>query len=376
MYQQRRRNRILPWVIVPLVIICFFWLLVGLSNILTPFVFAAILGYMLNPLVTKLTNKGVKRSPAAMLVMLICFLVMLLLFLIVVPMLVSQIDALFNHIPSLLSFVQEKVLPWVNTKFKRSYSLDGQTLSQLFQDNANGIRVALQKAVPSIAQGGGRMIGVFVNLFLLPFLLYYFLLDWQKWQDSIAKMMPRRWISKVTAVAHELDNVLGEFLRGQLTVMMSMGFIYGIGLSLTGLNSGFAIGMLAGLVGFVPYLGAFIGFALATIAALLQFDSFIPLLIVWGIFGAGLMFEGYILTPRLVGERIGLSPMAVIFALMAFGELMGFVGMLLALPLAAIVLVLAREILKIYYETHFYRTVRKKIPILHQGPPLTEDKDQ
>lgn len=279
-------------------------------------------------------------------------------------MLISQMDALFNHVPSLLAFAQEKALPWVNDKLGRSYSLDGNTISLLIQNNANGIREALQKAVPSIAQGGGRMINVFVHLFLLPFLLYYFLLDWQKWQDSVAKMIPRRWIEKVTGVATELDNVLGEFLRGQLTVMMSMGFIYGIGLSFTGLNSGFAIGMLAGLIGFVPYLGAFIGFALATIAALLQFDSFIPVLIVWGIFGAGLMFEGYILTPRLVGERIGLSPMAVIFALMAFGELMGFVGMLLALPMAAIVLVLAREILKVYYETHFYRTAKKKFPIL------------
>ncbi len=360
MYQQRRRNRILPWVLVPLGIGCFFWLLASLSNILSPFLIAAILAYILNPLVLRLTERGVKRALAAMVVMVGSFLMVLLLFLIVVPMLITQLDALFNHIPVLMTFVREKALPFVNDKLGRSYALNSGTLTELVQSNANGIRAALQKAVPSIAHGSGRMIGLLVNLLLLPFLLYYFLLDWHKWQEAVARMIPRRWIGKVSSVATELDLVLGEFLRGQLTVMLIMGLVYGIGLSLTGLNSGFAIGMLAGLLGFVPYLGAFIGIALATIAALLQFDALSSVMLVWLVFCLGQPLEGYVLTPRLVGERIGLSPMAVIFALLAFGELMGFTGMLLALPMAAIVLVLARELLKVYYDSPFYQFVRKK----------------
>ena len=360
MYLQKKRNRFLPWIIVPVFVFCLFWLMKQLSSVLAPFLIAAILGYILNPIVTKLTHKNIKRGHAAMLVMLLCFLAILLLFLIVVPMLITQTNALLDHIPSLLAYVREQALPWVNEKLGKSYSLDSQTLTIWVQNNADGIRRAVQGMMPSIAQSSGKMISVAINLLLLPFLLYYFLLDWQKWQESIARMIPRRWIGRVTEIAEELDDVLGQFLRGQLTVMLIMGFLYGTGLSLVGLKSGFAIGMLAGLLGFVPYLGAFIGIALATVAALLQFDHFGSILTVWLVFVIGQPLEGYILTPRLVGERIGLSPMAVIFALMAFGELMGFTGMLLALPMAAITLVLARELLQVYYGSSFYSMMRSK----------------
>ena len=360
MYLQKKRSRFLPWIIVPVFVFCLFWLVKQLSSVLAPFLIAAILGYILNPIVTRLTYRNIKRGPAAMLVMLLCFLVILLLFLIVVPMLITQTNALLDHIPSLLVYVREQALPWINEKLGKSYSLDSQTLTTWVQNNADGIRKAVQGMMPSIAQSSGKMIGVLINLLLLPFLLYYFLLDWQKWQESIARMIPRRWIARVTEIAEELDDVLGQFLRGQLTVMLIMGFLYGTGLSLVGLKSGFAIGMLAGLLGFVPYLGAFIGIALASIAALLQFDHFSSILAVWMVFVIGQPLEGYILTPRLVGERIGLSPMAVIFALMAFGELMGFTGMLLALPMAAITLVLVRELLKVYYDSSFYSMMRSK----------------
>ena len=156
-----------------------------------------------------------------------------------------------------------------------------------------------------------------------------------------------------------MDNVLGEFLRGLLMVMLIMGLIYGFGLMFVGLDSGFAIGMIAGILVFVPYLGAFTGLLLATLAALLQFGSWQGLLMVWGVFAVGQFLESFFITPQIVGDRIGLSPFWVIFSLMAFGQLMGFVGMLVGLPLAAVTLVLLREGANAYFKSGFYRQEQK-----------------
>ena len=191
-------------------------------------------------------------------------------------------------------------------------------------------------------------------ILLLPFLLYYFLLDWVRWTHGIKVMMPRRILPTYNRIAAEMDKVLGEFLRGQITVMLVMGLLYGLGLMLVGLDSGFAIGMVAGLLVFIPYLGAFIGLLLATVAAVLQFDSWTGLLLVWAVFGIGQFLESFFITPKIVGDRIGLSPFWVIFALLAFGQLLGFVGMLLALPLAAITLVLLREGGNAYLASGYY----------------------
>lgn len=151
-----------------------------------------------------------------------------------------------------------------------------------------------------------------------------------------------------------MDTVLGEFMRGQLLVMAIMGAIYGVGLMLVGLDSGFAIGMVAGILVFVPYLGAFTGLLLATLAAVLQFDSWTGILMVWSVFGIGQFLESFFITPQIVGEKIGLSPFWVIFSLLAFGQLMGFVGMLIGLPLAAVCLVLYHEGKRAYLNSRFY----------------------
>ena len=152
-----------------------------------------------------------------------------------------------------------------------------------------------------------------------------------------------------------MNTVLGEFLRGQLMVMLIMGTLYGTGLMLTGLESGFAIGMVAGILVFVPYLGAFTGLLLATLAALLQFGSWHGLVSVWAVFAVGQFLESFLITPKIVGDKIGLSPFWVIFSLMAFGQLLGFVGMLVALPLAAVCLVLLQEGKQAYVNSSFYR---------------------
>lgn len=333
----------------------FIWLINSLGSVLTPFVASAILAYILHPLVDKLVKKGIGRTFAALLVMLFAILLVVILFLIVVPMLISQVSNIMAKMPQIVHYFQDIILPWINRMAGTTLNFDADAIAKVIKDNGEEIQSGLSKIVPVVAQSGGSMVAIITNLVFMPFLLYYFLLDWKRWGIGVQKLFPRRYVADVTRIAYQLDDVLGEFLRGQILVMLIMGTFYGTGLALTGLDSGFAIGMIAGLLVFIPYLGAFVGLFLATLAAILQYGDWTNLLIVWAVFSVGQVTEGFFVTPRLVGERIGLSPLWVIFALMAFGKLLGFVGMLLALPLAAICLVLLREGVSYYFNTKYYQ---------------------
>lgn len=354
MYQKKTRGA-KPWIIMGLVLASLVWLLYALGDILTPFIVAAVLAYILNPLVEKLRRKGVKRGPASMLVMIFSLLVLLALVLIIVPMLINQFNNIVMRLPQMIYFVQNKLLPWLNDIAGEHVEIDTNTVVAWLQAHAGELNNAFQKLAPTLMRQSGNVVVGVTNLMLLPFLLYYFLLDWQRWSHGIRALIPRRFIDTYMRVSGNMDKVLGEFLRGQLMVMLIMGLVYGIGLMFTGLDSGFAIGMIAGILVFVPYLGAFTGLLLATLAALLQFGSWQGLLMVWAVFGVGQFLESFFITPKIVGDRIGLSPFWVIFSLMAFGQLMGFVGMLIGLPLAAVTLVLLREGADAYFKSWFYR---------------------
>ncbi len=354
MYQAKKRGWNV-WLMPLLVLAAVLWLVHALGNILTPFFVAAVLAYILNPLVEKLRRKGLKRGLASMVVMLFALLVLLALVLIIVPMLINQFNNIVVRLPQLMAFIENTVLPWVNQYIGGTISLDTASLTAWLQSHTGTLSTALQRVMSTVVQQSSSLALGVTNAFLLPFLLYYFLLDWQRWSDGIRKMVPRRYLDAYLRISGNMDRVLGEFLRGQLTVMLIMGLIYGAGLMLVGLDSGFAIGMIAGILVFVPYLGAFTGLLLATLAALLQFGSWQGLLLVWAVFGVGQFLESFLITPKIVGDRIGLSPFWVIFSLMAFGQLFGFVGMLIGLPLAAVTLVLLREGADAYFKSVFYR---------------------
>ena len=344
-----------PWIIAIAVIGSFLFAVYHLSEILTPFIIAAVLAYILNPLVCKIEKLGINRSRASMWVMLFTFLLIVALLLVIIPMLVEQFNLIIERIPKLVDYVQTKILPWFNQKFDKHIILDENTITSWLRANASVIQGNLQKTLPAVMQSGGALASGLSNLILLPLLLYYFLLDWSDWENGVRTMIPRRYLDGYSRIAGNMDTVLGEFLRGQLMVMLIMGILYGTGLMLTGLDSGFAIGMVAGILVFVPYLGAFTGLLLATLAAVLQFNTWGGLLAVWGVFAVGQLLESFLITPKIVGDRIGLSPFWVIFSLMAFGQLFGFVGMLIALPLAAICLVLIQEGKQFYLNSRFYQ---------------------
>lgn len=351
-------SAIKPWLVGIVVCIFAIGLFIGLRPILMPFVVAGILAYIFNPLVLKLCRLGVPRGLAAMLVMFLGLILLVILALIIIPMLITQIDNISVKLPLILDWAHHRLIPWINHTFHIRISLSLESVvqygTQWVESHSSSIKDAASKIVPVLLQHGGDMVVWASNLVLLPLLLYYFLLDWDRWSKSISDMIPRRILPTYTRIITNIDKVLSQFLHGQLLVMIIMGIIYGTGLALIGLNSGFAIGMIAGLLVFVPYLGAFTGLLLATLAALLQLDGWTQLLLVWGIFALGQFSESFFITPKIVGDRIGLSPFWVIFSLMAFGQLLGFVGMLLALPLAAISQVLVHESTAAYKRSHYY----------------------
>jgi predicted PurR-regulated permease PerM len=213
----------------------------------------------------------------------------------------------------------------------------------------------LRDAWPSLTARGAALFGFATSAVLLPVLLFYFLRDWSDMLARLERLVPPRWQAMTGGLIAEVDEVLGQYLRGQLSVMLLMAAFYALGLRLTGLNSALPIGVVAGLLVFIPYLGVIVGVSLATLTAALQFHALAGMLPVWAVFLTGQLLEGFVITPRLVGERIGLHPVAVIFALMAFGQLFGFIGVLLALPLAAVTLVAVRRLHAQYLDSPWYR---------------------
>jgi predicted PurR-regulated permease PerM len=327
-------------------------LLYLLSPILTPFLLAAILAYICNPMVTRMQKRRVPRTLATVLVLLLLAGAFGVMLLVLLPLLLKQVRAIAEQAPAYVDWMRNIVQPWVERLF--GIQLDVAMIKDWLTEHVAEIQSLAAKLLPSIKSGGLVLLAFFVNLVLVPVVLFYFLRDWNSLLARVDEVIPRRWHDRVVVITREIDEVLGQFLRGQLLVMLGMSLFYTFGLWLAGLDYALSVGMLAGLVTFVPYLGVIIGVALATLTGLLQFGELTPLMWVWAVFVAANLLEGYVLVPWLVGERIGLHPVAVIFALLAFGQLFGFFGVLLALPVSAALLVWLRHMRRNYLESGMY----------------------
>ena len=325
------------------VIIAVVLLLYLLGPILAPFVAAGILAYICNPLVQRLAARRVPRTLAVALVMGGLILLSGLLLLIMLPLLEKEIGLLVARLPDWIEAARTRLLPQLQQWFGVSVEWDSQALKNLLLNHWQGAGGVAGKLLSWLGSGGGALVGALVSLLLIPVAMFYLLRDWDDLVQRIDRLVPRHWHAKVTKIAVEVDGVLAEFLRGQIAVMLLMSLFYVAALWLAGLEFALPIGILAGMLVFVPYLGTIIGLALATLAAVMQFPDFGGVLLVWAAFGAGQLLEGMVVTPWLVGDRIGLHPLAVIFALLAFGQVFGFFGLLLALPLSAILLVALRH---------------------------------
>lgn len=335
----------------------FLWLMAKLGPILAPFLLAAILAYICNPLVDRLEQRKLPRILAVMVVMLGLLGVFVALILLLLPLLREEARALMTRLPDLLDLYNTQVAPWIkqNFGFQLRLRLDPASVKRLVSDNADSLQSIAQSLFESLKIGGAALMGLIANLLLAPVVMFYLLLDWHDFLARAEGLIPRPWQAKVQTLVREVDAVLSEFLRGQLSVMLALAAFYSLGLWLGGLAFALPVGILTGLLIFIPYLGYAIGFVLALTAALLQFEGWSPIVGTLVVFGIGQALESVYLTPRLVGERIGLHPLAVIFALLAFAQLFGFFGVLLALPASAALLVGLREVKALYLESRFYR---------------------
>ncbi|MES2152140.1 MAG: AI-2E family transporter [Pseudomonadota bacterium] len=335
-------------------------LLYVLGPILTPFIAAAILAYALNGGVDCLDGRllaGRFRMPRALAVTLVVLLFLSAvgaLVLIVIPVLQKEIPLLKAQIPLFLAKLDAVLTPRLQ-EMGVKVSLDGSGIRKLLTDQLATSGEEVWGAVLASARiGGTAVLGWMVTLVLVPVVLFYMLLDWHKILRRITGAVPRRYLAQTANMAGEVNVLLAQYLRGQLLVMLVLAIYYSLGLSLAGFDVALPVGILTGLLVFIPYLGFGLGLALALIAAVLQFSDWHGLISVAVIYGAGQVIEGFFLTPRLVGERIGLNPLAVIFALLAFGQLFGFVGVLLALPASAVLMVAFKHLRHHYLRSSFY----------------------
>ena len=329
-----------------------------LGPVLTPFVVAAVIAYALTPLVNWLDGLCRGRVPRVFAVIVVELLFILTLgglLLLIVPIIIKEIPLMREQVPLLVDRLNTGLSPWL-AQFDIHVSLDVASIkaSALKYLNAN-YEEALLSLLTSLKMGGSVALVVIGNAFLIPVALFYLLMDWDAFVARLLELVPTPMRLSFDSFTKEADRVLGQYLRGQLLVMLVMAAFYAVGLGLFGLDLALPIGVFTGLAMFIPYLGFGIGLILALLAGLLQFLSVKALVMVAVVYGIGQLVEGLYLTPRLVGERIGLHPLAVIFALLAFGQLFGFVGVLIALPASAVLLVGIRRTKQSYVGSRLYR---------------------
>ena len=349
------QKRASAWCLIAALTALALWLL---GPVLTPFVVAAVLAYALTPLVNKLDRMGKGRLPrviAVIVVELLFIIATLCLLLLIVPIVIKEIPLIREQVPLLADRITNGLKPWL-AQFGIKVALDVGSLKELALKylNAN-YEEMFGSLLSSLRLGGSVALALIGNAVLIPVALFYLLMDWDRFVARLLELVPPLMRSAVDSFTDEADSVLGQYLRGQMLVMLVMAGFYAIGLSFFGLDLALPIGIFTGLAMFIPYLGFGIGLVLALIAGLLQFASIKALVMVAVVYGIGQLVESFYFTPRLVGERIGLHPLAVIFALLAFGQVFGFVGVLIALPASAVLLVAIRRIKLRYIASKLYK---------------------
>lgn len=335
------------------------WLL---APVLTPFVVAAILAYALTPVVDWLDDLGRGRVPrllAVVLVEVIFLLMLLALMLLVVPILAKQLPLLRDQVPPLLDRFNGFLQPLL-AQLGLHVTLDVAGLKAFATDHLNAnFQDSVGRLLESAKFGGSVALSLVGNAVLIPVVLFYLLMEWHRFMNLLVNLVPPGMRSVVDSFTHEADGVLGQYLRGQLLVMAALAVYYSVGLTLFGLDLALPIGVFTGLAVAIPYVGFGLGLVMALLAGFLEFSSqaghISALVMVAVVYGLGQLIESFVLTPRLVGERIGLHPLAVIFALLAFGHLLGFVGILIALPLSAVLLVGVRRLRSAYLGSALYQ---------------------
>ncbi|MBV8801931.1 MAG: AI-2E family transporter [Gammaproteobacteria bacterium] len=330
-------------------------LLYLLAPILTPFLIAALLAYLANPLVMQLMRFRIPRLFSVIIVFVALFILIILFILLLIPLIQTQIETLSDVLPKMIVWVQDTILPWLSNTFGISQTIDANMIKTTVVQHLDKTSTIATQVVNTVVRSGFVVVAWLINLILIPVVTFYLLRDSKIITTNMRSYIPRSIEPTMIKLFRECDQVLSAFFRGQLLVMLSLGIFYAVGLTLAGLSIGIILGIIIGIICIVPYLGMIVGISTATIAALVQYGDMKSLVLVWLVFAIGQLLESFFLTPYLVGDRIGLHPVAVIFAILAGGSLFGFCGVLLALPVAAVIMVWLRFFTKHYQASNLYK---------------------
>ncbi len=341
------------WLVITAIIGTLVWLL---KPVLTPFVISMFFGYLGDPLVDWLETKRMSRTFAVFVVFFVMTALLALVVFLLLPLLGAQIGYFIEQMPTYAGWVRSTVLPWINLHAHIDLApyFDPDHLATMLREHWTQAGGVAATVLGGLSRSSLFVIELLTNIFLVPVLSFYFLRDWDVMVAQVRALLPRPVEPTITRLARRSDEMLGGFLRGQLLVMLVLAIIYTLGLRLIGIDLALLIGLIAGLVSFVPYLGVMTGLTISLIASLVQFGDGAHVLMVLGMFAMVQMIEAFVLTPVLVGDRIGMHPVGVIFAIMAGGTLFGFLGVLLALPFSAIGMVLLRYLHERYTSSTMY----------------------
>ena len=345
-------RRVLLWMALAAAL---FAAILALAPVLTPFLFAFIFAYILNPGVDWLQRHRVPRFAGVTLMLLLLTVGAVLLVLLIIAVLQREVPQLRDQLPLLLKKLNAVVAPRLaelGVRVRFDFPGLRHMMSERFSASPDDL---LEMLFTYAKVSGSALLTLAGMVFVVPILMFYLLMDWHMVMRRLDRLVPRRWLPKVHELSGETNALLSQYLRGQILVMLILAALYSLGLAIAGFEVALPVGVFTGLAVFIPYIGFGLGLTLAVLAALLQFGSWYGLGAVAVVYGIGQCVESFYLTPRLVGERIGLHPLAVIFALLAFGQLFGFFGVLLALPTCAVLLVGARQLRRVYLTSDLYR---------------------
>jgi predicted PurR-regulated permease PerM len=340
------------WISAGLAILALFY---ALAPILAPFLLAAILAYICFPLTNRIEKAGLPRVAAIIIVITLLIAAIGGMILIILPLVYEETMILIAKAPEALRLANEKLSPWLRQTFGLRLKFDPASLQKYAVGNWDSLQPAVEYLLDSARTGGVALIGLSINLMLAPVVMFYLLLDWSLLLSRIDRMIPRPWHPKLSQIARDIHLMLSQYLRGQVLVMLSLATYYVIALAIAGIPSALPLGLITGLLVIIPYVGFSTGLILSLLVASLQFAGWGPVIAVLVIYGIGQILEGFVFVPYLVGDKIGLPPLAVIFALIAFGQMFGFVGVVIALPASAALVVVLREVRTLYLNSRFYQ---------------------
>lgn len=325
------------------------------ASILLPFVLGALIAYLLDPLADRLETVGVPRSLAAVLLVLAMLALIVAFFLLLYPLILAQFSILISLVPqyirALSELIQESLL-WLEERLGPEFV--DQRLRQLALSQVNTMLAWLTGTIATVVGGGVQLFNVLMVVVVTPIVAFYLLRDWPRMVASIESWVPRRYVGTVREIAREIDRILSAWVRGQALVCLIFAVFYAVALTAAGLQLGLIVGLTAGLISFIPYVGTLTGFVIGVGMAMAQFTDWRDVLLIAGIFVFGNIIEGYVIYPRLLGERVELHAVWILFALFAGGAVLGFIGVLLAVPIAAAIGVVARYWLKRYRASPLY----------------------